>query len=181
MKDKKYIILFVILFIVILIAGIFEIKKLRENKQTASIEEEYTPEEEVTEEQLDSNNTVVTLYFLNKESNKLMPEAKVVDVRDIVNSPYQKLIEFLIDGPSNDKLTKIIPDGTILLDNQRGGDTVTLNFSSNLLNFGDDSNKSLLINSIVNTLTELTEVNKVKFLIDGNENEAFEQFYEREK
>lgn len=180
MKDKKYIILFIILFVVILVAGVFEIKKLRENKQTASIEDEYTPEEEVTEEQLDSNNTVATVYFPNKETNKLMPEAKVVDVRDIVNSPYQKLVELLIEGPSSDKLEKIIPDGTLLLDNQRDGDTVTLSFSNNLLNYGDEANKDLLINSIVNTLTELTEVNKVKILIDGNENEAFKEFYQRE-
>ena len=181
MKDKKYIILFIILFVVILIAGVFSIKKLREDKQTASIEEEYTPEEEVTEEQLDSNNTVATVYFPNKETNKLMPEAKVVDVRDIVNSPYQKLVELLIEGPSSDKLIKIIPEGTILLDNQRDGDTVTLNFSSDLLNYGDEANRDLLVNSIVNTLTELTEVNKVKILVDGNENNAFEKFYEHKQ
>ena len=37
-----------------------------------------------------------------------------------------------------------------------------------------------MINSIVNTLTELTEVNKVKILIDGNENSEFNEIYERE-
>ena len=32
-----------------------------------------------------------------------------------------------------------------------------------------------MINTIVNTLTELNEVRTVKFLIDGEENEGFEE------
>ena len=39
--------------------------------------------------------------------------------------------------------------------------------------------KENLINSIVNTVTELNEVNKVKFLIDGNTNEDFKDEYVR--
>ena len=39
--------------------------------------------------------------------------------------------------------------------------------------------KENLINSIVNSLTELTEVNKVKFLIEGQENEQFKDIYVR--
>ena len=37
-----------------------------------------------------------------------------------------------------------------------------------------------MINSIVNTLTDLNEVNKVKILIDGNENEEFKEIYTRQ-
>ena len=33
------------------------------------------------------------------------------------------------------------------------------------------------INSLVNTLTQLTEVNKVKILINGNDNEEFNEVY----
>lgn len=38
-----------------------------------------------------------------------------------------------------------------------------------------------MINSIVNTLTQLTEVNQVKILIDGNTNDEFKDIYIVEK
>ena len=61
------------------------------------------------------------------------------------------------------------------------GNLLTINFSNEFLNY-DKQNptaKANLINSIVNTMTELTEINNVKFLIDGNENEEFKDNYVR--
>ena len=45
------------------------------------------------------------------------------------------------------------------------GECLTLDFSEELLNYNkeDSKEKDNLINSIVNTVTELNEVNKVKF------------------
>lgn len=37
--------------------------------------------------------------------------------------------------------------------------------------------KENLINSLVNTLTQLNEVNSIKILIDGSENEEFSEIY----
>ena len=58
---------------------------------------------------------------------------------------------------------------------------MVLDFSSEFLNYSkeDENEKTNLINSIVNTLTELTEVNQVKILIDGNENSEFNEIYTR--
>ena len=47
------------------------------------------------------------------------------------------------------------------------------------VNFVVVSKKNNLINSIVNTLTELTEINQVKIIIDGNENEELNEIYTR--
>ena len=44
-----------------------------------------------------------------------------------------------------------------------------------------EKEKNNIINSIVNTLTELTEVNSVKILIDGQENSQFNETYQRKK
>ena len=44
-------------------------------------------------------------------------------------------------------------------------------------NKNDEKAKNNMINSIVNTLTELTEVNKVKILINGNQREEFKEIY----
>ena len=176
MKNKKIIIIFVILLLIILIAGYFIINYLKNKNVKTQVE--YVPEEEITGEQL--RQTIISLYFPDKENNELQPEARVIDIKEILNNPYEKLTNLLIEGPKNDKLNKIIPDNTKLLKNYLEGDCVVLDFSSEFLNFKEEE-KVVLLNSIVNTLTELTEVNKVKILIDGNENEQFNEIYEREK
>ena len=58
-------------------------------------------------------------------------------------------------------------------------DCVVLDFSVEFLNYdkSDEKAKDKMITSIVNTLTQLTEVNKVKILIDGNINDEFKEVY----
>ena len=58
---------------------------------------------------------------------------------------------------------------------------MTLDFSSELLNYNkeDSREKENLINSIVDTVTELNEVNKVKILINGHTNDEFKDEYVR--
>ena len=91
------------------------------------------------------------------------------------------MINLLIEGPKNERLSKIIPEGTKLKDVKLEGNTLVINFSSEFLNYDKENptNKANLINSIVNTMTELTEVNNVKFLIDGKESQDFNELYVR--
>lgn len=178
MKNKKHIILFIILFLIILIVGCCTIKKLKSTQEETI--EEYTPEEEISEEEEENRNTIVTVYYLNKETKEIMPEARIVDVRDVVNNPYQKLLELLIEGPTSDKLEKTIPQNTIILGTSIEEDCVTINLSSGILEYEKtDNTKENMIKSIVNTLTELTEVTKVKILVEGQENQEFSEIYER--
>ena len=60
-------------------------------------------------------------------------------------------------------------------------DCLIIDMSSEFLNYNkeDKKVKNNIINSIVNTMTELTEVNQVKILINGNENEEFKEIYKR--
>ncbi len=179
MKDKKIFIFFGILLIIIIIGGYFCIKFVK-NKEEETNVTEYTPEEEISQDQL--RKTIVSLYFVSKENNDLVPEARLIDIKEIINTPYEKLVNLLIDGPKNEKNKKIIPDNTTLLRTFIEGDCVTLDFSSEFLNYNkeDEKEKNNLINSLVNTLTELTEVNKVKILINGEINEEFNGDYVRE-
>lgn len=176
MKNKKIIPLFFVLFIIILIVGFFGIRYVK-NKQ--NIETEYTPEEEITDEQL--RQTIVSLYFPDKETNELTPEARLVDIKEIINIPYEKLINLLIEGPKNEKLKKIIPDNTKVLKTYREDDCLVIDFSKEILGYKNEKEKNNLINSIVNTTTELTEVNKVKILVEGQTNDEFKDTYERNK
>ena len=94
--NKKIIIIFTVLLIVVLIGGFFIIKHFKD-KEENNITEEYIPQEEITEEQ--NRQTIVSLYFLDKESNKILPEARLVDIKEIINNPYDKLVNMLIEGP----------------------------------------------------------------------------------
>lgn len=182
MKNKKIIYIFTIALIVILIAGYFGIRYAKEKeKEKNNFEEEFIPEEEITEEQ--ARQTIVSLYFQNKDTEELMPEARLVDIKDIMSNPYEKLVYLLIEGPKSDKAVKVIPENTKVLKTYMEGDCVILDLSSEFLNYSKDNQKQKknMVNSIVNTLTELTEVNSVKFMIDGQVNEEFKDVFVREK
>ena len=178
MKNKKILIIFVCLFLLILIGGYFAINYVKsKNKET--IVEEYVPEEEITEEQL--RQSIVSLYFLDTQTNELVPEARLIDIKEMMSAPYENLVNLLIEGPKSEKSVKLIPDNTRLLQNNLEGDCLVLDFSAEFLNYDkeDEKGKENLINSIVNTLTELSEINEVKILIDGKENQEFNQVYTR--
>lgn len=178
MKNKKIILLFVIILIIIFVIGILSIKFVK-NKKENELKNDYIPEEEISEEQL--RETIVSLYFPDKETNILKPEARLVNVKELIQSPYNVLIELLINGPKNDKLKSIIPENTKLLNSSLEGECLILDFSSEFLNYNKEDSKENdnLIYSIVNTVTELNEVNKVKLLINGENNEEFKDEYVR--
>ena len=179
MKNKKIIIIFSVLFVILIVGGYFLINYLKQDKkeENQAIVEEYTPQEEISEGQL--RQTIVSLYFQNKETKELEPEARLVDIKEILENPYEKIVNLLIEGPKDESKERIIPENTKLLSSQLKGDCLTLTFSSDFLNYNktDEKTKENLINSIVNTLTQLNEVNSIKILIDGNENEEFSEIY----
>ena len=178
MKNKKIGIIFFTAFMILLIGGFFAIRYVK-NKEKETVVEEYVPEEEITEEQV--RQTIVSLYFPNKETNELNPEARLIDIKEIMNNAQEKLISLLVEGPKNEKNKKVIPEGTKLNKSYFEGDCVVLDFSSEFLNYNKEEEKAKenLIDCIVNTLTELTEVNKVKILVNGNENAEFNEVYSR--
>ena len=108
-----------------------------------------------------------------------MPEARLINIKEIINDPCDKLINLLIEGPKSDKQEKIMPENTKLLKTYMEGDCVTIDLSKEFLNYDktEENTKEKLLQSIVHTLTQLTEVNKVKILIEGNVNEEFNETY----
>ncbi len=166
MKNKKIILFFAILLIIIFVIGIVSIRFVKNKKENETYNE-YVPEEEISNEQL--RETIVSLYFPDKESNMLRVEARLVNVKELLQSPYNMLVELLINGPKNEKLKGIIPENTKLLNSSLEGDCLTLDFSSELLNYNkeDSKEKENLLNSIIKTVTELNEVNKVVITVNG--------------
>ena len=145
MKNKKIVISFIVLVIAIFLIGYFAIKYVKEKKSQEGMSE-YTPQEEISEDQ--ARETIVTLYFLDSESNTLKPEARLVSVKNIITSPYNTIIELLINGPKNEKLKKLIPENTQLLNTSLDGECLTVDFSNELLNYNKNNQKNIKRNKI---------------------------------
>ena len=87
----------------------------------------------------------------------------------------EKLINLLIEGPKNEKLIKLIPENAKLNSAQIKENILFVDFSKEFINEQNlgQQQEELILKSIVNTVTELTEINKVTILIDGEENKGF--------
>ena len=172
MNNKKIVMYVSILILILIVLGAgFLIYK--NNKKNKNKNQEYIPQEEITDEQL--RQTVITLYFLNLDTGTIMPEARKIDAKELIKEPYKVLIELLINGPKSEKMAKLIPDGTKLNKIEIKNDCIYIDFSNEFINeqkLGKEQ-EELIIKSIVNTVTELKEINSVVILIDGKENQEF--------
>ena len=134
---------------------------------------EFVPEPEITEEQL--RQTVVSLYFTNKDTNTLMPEARSLDVKQLTKDPYMTLMNLLIGGPQNSRLQATIPEGTNINKIELKQNMLVIDLSKEFIenHSGGVEAESRTIYSIVNTMTQLNEIESIKIVIDGNENAEF--------
>ena len=82
-------------------------------------------------------------------------------------------INLLINGPDNLELTNCIPNNTQLLDANIQNGCVILNFSQEITNFSNEEQKFNIIKCILNTLSQLNEVNSIKFLINNEQTSIF--------
>lgn len=141
------------------------------NKEKDETILEYIPQEEISEEQM--RQTMVSLYF--KSGEEIVPEARLIDVKELLEDPYKKILEMLIQGPKNTNLEKTIPEGTKINEIQKQSDILIIDFSEEFIknHKNGETQEKITINSIVNTVTELTEINAVKIKINGEENKSF--------
>lgn len=167
-KGRIFLILIGIILCVMVVLTIINSLNKKESAETTEI----VPGEEITEEQ--ERQTIISLYYTNIETNTLVPEAKVIDAKDLLENPYKTITEFLIESPKNDKLKSSIPEGTKVNSATKNLDTVVLDLSKEFIENQNADIIKLAIMSIVNALTELNDVNSVKILIDGEENKTID-------
>ena len=162
---KKWIVI-ILIILTILICGILLFN--------TNVEVEYVPETEIAE--VDMRKTMVTLYFQNTENKELQKESRLIDSKDLLLDPYAELINMLMNGPESDFLTKTMPDNTKLLSVELIGECLNVNLSKEFVDnaSNDEKERKNYVYSIVNTVTELNEVNSVKFLVEGEEAKGFE-------
>lgn len=169
-SKKRWLIIGVV--IILVAVGVITFIFFNRDEEVAIIEE-YVPQEEISEEQ--ERQTIVSVYYNNKQTNTLMPEARLIDVKELSNNPYTVLINLLMNNPKSDKLETAIPQGTTLINVEVKKEVAYVNLSQEFINNhkGGAEAESRTIYSIVNTLTGLNEVEAVKILIDGNNESCF--------
>lgn len=169
MKKKTIIILSIMLIAIIGITILY----FRGNIEYEYVNNEIEPEEEISDDQL--RQTMISVYYVDKNSNEIMPEVKIIDAKNLLNNPYEVLINYLLEGPKSENLKKAIPDGVKLNSVNLKSGVLYVDFSKEFIENhpGGEIEESNTIYTIVNTVTELTEVEAVKILIDGKENKCF--------
>ena len=171
MKKKIFLGVFLTLAVLGLIYMIVINTVFNKNEEIIS---EYVPEVEISDSEL--RKTLVTLYFLDSENN-IKGETRLIDSKELLRNPYLVLVNMLVKGPKDKNLKSAISKDTSVIDANISRSCVTVNLSKEFVDNaeGDVTQKAKMINTIVNTLTELNEVQTVKFLIDGEETEGFEE------
>jgi len=121
-------------------------------------EEPSPPEEEGVE---------ITLYFPDEQAERLRPETRLVKL-DGEELPFVVVRE-LLKGPESPDLLASIPAAARLLAVTVRDGVAYVNFSSELRteHWGGSTGEIMTVYSIVNSLTELPEVQRVKILVEG--------------
>lgn len=173
MKKKRIISIISLLLIILMVFIIY--KNINIVKKENNEYQDYTPQEEISDEQ--AMQTKVILYFENIETGDLDSEIGLIEANKLIKEPEKEIMNLLIKGPQSSNLKKLIPDGTVIHDINIKNSCAEINLSNEFLELGDEKNKLKIINSIVNTLTNLKEINSVKFLINGETNEKLPDTY----
>lgn len=120
------------------------------------------------------DSKILTLYFADKETNKLVNEKRVIKITDTL-PVEQYVVNELIKGTQTNTSKSIISADTQLISAETTDGTCFVNFKSGFIekNSGNPENEKLVIYSIVNSLCDIETVEAVQFLVDGKKTENF--------
>lgn len=122
----------------------------------------------------------ILLYFSEKQTGQLVAERREVPRSIILNKPEETIVNELFKGPFSQNLMPTIPPETKLISVKIDSYMVTVDFSKEFVDNhpGGSAGETITIYSIVNSLTELKDVERVKFLIEGKERKEYKGHYE---
>ena len=180
---KIYIILAILLsiFFIIIIWSY-----INGDKEVISDVKEIVPSEEISDEQL--RTTSIVLHYINKETGEIEKESRRIDSKKLLENPYNELLNLWIKGANNENLINGCSNEVKINNIKIEKNCAIIDLSEKFIEKNDNENidELKIIYCIVNTLTELTEIDSIKILINGKENIYFgainlsEQYYRLE-
>ena len=170
-NGKKLFFIAVILLIIILSIVVWSY--INADEEVINNVQEIIPSEEITDEQLRS--TSISLYFINKETGEIEVECKRIDSKKLLENPYNEILNLWIQGANSEKLTTGCSEELKINKIEINKNCAVVDFSEEFLKKINNENISELkiIYCVVDTLTELMEIDSVKILINGQENIYF--------
>jgi len=173
---KKSIALLIVSLLVTLTACNFDTN----NRTTKSNIDEATPiqnkkavqsengnSSKVSDEEKSSTKQKVALYFLNKDYSALVQEVRTIEISEM--AILRATVEALIEGPRKAELRETLPKGVSILGIKRDGNVAVVDFSKEYKIKEPDVSEEFKRISVVNTLTGISGIEKVKILIEGHE------------
>jgi len=171
-KTKKIAIVVIVatisLCLIILLLMNTEIKKVEDT----NTEKEIVPEEEISDAQI--RETRLNLFYIG-ENNELVSETKKIDSKELIENPYIITIKMLLNNPSSSNLKTYIPQNTKINSIKKNGECIEIDLSNEFIDDMEENVEvqGLAISQIVNTMTQFSEINKVKIYINGSDEVTF--------
>jgi hypothetical protein len=125
----------------------------------------------------DQTKYSLKLYFGSPNNNRLVSEERIIISDELQEEKL--IIEEIIKGPRNKILKASIPVETKLLSIKTIDNICYVNLSKSFLDSyrWDLMNEAITIWSVVNSLTEIEQIQAVQFLIEGDRVGAIEKYY----
>ena len=121
-------------------------------------------------------NSTLTLYFANKDGDALIAETRNVHYSS--NMSMEKVImEQLLDGPDTNGLKSAIPSGTKIVSVSTVDGTCYVNLDATFKNQDYAIKERIVIYSIVNSLSELSNISQVQISVNGDTSGAYRDTY----
>ena len=114
-----------------------------------------------------SIETTLTLYFANQDGTGLCKETR--KLRYSSNISMEKLVmEQLIDGPKDSHLQSTVPSEAKIISITAADGICYITFTDSFKNQNESITEDAVLFSIVNSLTELPNIDKVQISINGD-------------
>lgn len=173
MKLKSILVLALTLLCAMVLAGCDEQKQGEAGSKTVVSSSSSSGSSSSSSSQSGSKAQLVNIKVYYPDENATGLVAVEKSIKDTDNK-YQAAVEALMAGTEKKGLANVFPKKAKLLQVTVSGKVAKVDFSRELQkNFvGGSTGEEMLVGSVVNTLTEFPEIQKVQIFVDGQEVET---------
>lgn len=173
--NKKLVAVVCIIWGIVIVSGVMFFQ-MRSSSKKINIIEITNKEKVVTEE---GKVEKINFYVVSDNVDKLLRKEKEIPLYIKPKDKIRKIVQVSMENLWESKILKTsqIEIGNIFIK----GDMLYIDVDANMLELKVENRKNLLaIYSIVNSVTEIGNIRKIKFLIDGKEETgSFSKIYTR--
>lgn len=125
------------------------------------------------EEKPAAKDMEIKVYFPDENATKLIVEKRTISLKQ-GEDKYALVLDELLKGPKDKSLVRVFPQNAKVKSVKVENGTATVDFNKALKSEfkGGSTGEELLVESLVNTLTDFSEVKRVKILIEGKSIES---------